>query len=114
MKIAFPSQNKTHVAENFGRANFFAIYDTEKKEFDFIDNAVNVQAAQGAGIQSASTLVKLGVQAIVSPHIGPKAFDVLRVSGMKTYLLTEPNCSLERALEQYNNDSLLTMDGPHK
>ena len=114
MKIGIPSQDKTHVSENFGRANYFAIYDTEKKGFEFIDNNTNVQAAQGAGIQSASSLVKLGVEVIVSPHIGPKAFDVLRTSGVKAFLLTENNCLLERAVEQYTNGALASMEGPHK
>lgn len=88
----------------FGRAPKFIIYDLEADKFEIVDNAQNLNAAQGAGIQSAQNIARLGVGALITGHCGPKAFRVLTQAGIKIY-----NSSAEtvaEALEQYRAGKL--------
>jgi predicted Fe-Mo cluster-binding NifX family protein len=88
MKIAITTSGKDLNAPldgRFGRAPLFLIYDLEAKTFVIIDNEQNLNAAQGAGIQSAQNITRLGVKALVTGHCGPKAFRVLQAAGIKIY-----------------------------
>jgi len=53
------------------------------------DNSQNLNAAQGAGIQAAETVVRLGAEAVVTGNVGPKAFRALNAAGIKMYLSGE-------------------------
>ena len=56
MKIAFSTSGADLSAPldtRFGRAPKFLVYDTDAATFALVDNAQNLNAAQGAGIQSA-------------------------------------------------------------
>jgi predicted Fe-Mo cluster-binding NifX family protein len=88
MKIAFTTSGKDLNApldSRFGRAPQFLIYDLETNSFGVEDNNQNLNAAQGAGIQSAQNIARLGVKALVTGHCGPKAFRVLVAAGIKIY-----------------------------
>lgn len=69
----------------FGRAPKFLVYDLDGESFRMIDNHPNLNAAQGAGIQAAETVARLGARALVTGHCGPKAFRVLLGAGVKVY-----------------------------
>lgn len=82
----------------FGRAANFLIYDTDQKTTWIIENQQGRSAAQGAGIQAAETIVRAGVDALVTGHCGPKAFKVLDAAGVKVF-----NCNaatVDEALQQ--------------
>jgi predicted Fe-Mo cluster-binding NifX family protein len=84
MKIALPVANKEgEMSRAFGRAAYFAIVDGS--EITYIDNTQNLNAVQGAGIQSAQHIVDAGAEALLTPHCGPKAFKVLSAAGVKIY-----------------------------
>jgi predicted Fe-Mo cluster-binding NifX family protein len=86
MKIAVTSSGRTMespVDPRFGRAAFFIVVDTDTGAFEAHDNAQNLNAAQGAGIQSAETVSRLGAAAVVTGHCGPKAFRTLQAAGVK-------------------------------
>jgi len=68
----------------FGRAAQFLVYDLENASFEVISNQ-NLNAAHGAGIQSAENVVRLGAKALVTGHCGPKAFQVLQAAGVKIF-----------------------------
>lgn len=88
MKVAVTTSGDNLAApfdSRFGRALKFLIYDTETGMFRTIDNAQNLNAAQGAGIQAAQTVVGAGVSSVITGHCGPKAFRALRVAGIKIY-----------------------------
>lgn len=107
MKIAFSTSGAELSAPldtRFGRAAKFLVYDTETKSFDVIDNAQNLNAAQGAGIQSAQNVAASGAQALVSGHCGPKAFRVLNAAGVKAY--TSNAATVQEALDQYQAGAL--------
>lgn len=69
----------------FGRASKFIIYETDTGEFSVIDNAKNLEAAQGAGIQSAQNVIDAGASAVITGHMGPKAFKLLRENNITVY-----------------------------
>ncbi len=102
MKIAFSTSGTDLNADldsRFGRAPRFLIYDTDTAIIHVIDNQQNLNAAQGAGIQSAETVVRSGVAVLITGHCGPKAFRVLRSAGVQIYTTTATTIS--DALEQF-------------
>lgn len=66
----------------FGRAQWLLFIDTEDNSWQVYPNEQNYQAAQGAGIQTAQRVVALGAEAVITGHVGPKAFKVLKASGV--------------------------------
>ncbi|NLA76178.1 MAG: dinitrogenase iron-molybdenum cofactor biosynthesis protein [Deltaproteobacteria bacterium] len=86
MKIAVTSQGKeldSQVDPRFGRAAYIIIVDSDTLEFQVIDNAANVNAMGGAGIQAASNMVNSGVQVLLTGHCGPNAFKALQAGKVK-------------------------------
>jgi len=107
MKIAFSTSGETLDAPldtRFGRAARFLIYDLDSETFDVVDNQQNLNAAQGAGIQSAETVARKGAKALVTGHCGPKAFRVLQAAGIKVFSSNAPTVS--EALEKYRSGAL--------
>ncbi len=88
MKIAISAQNCSIDAAldpRFGRAKCFIVTDTETGEFSVHDNKVNLDAVQGAGIQTAKNVSDIGVEAVIAGNVGPKAFAVLAAAGIKVF-----------------------------
>jgi predicted Fe-Mo cluster-binding NifX family protein len=107
MKIAVTSQGparESPVDPRFGRSKYFVVYDTETDTYTAHDNTQNLSAAQGAGIQSASTVDRLGCTAVVSGHCGPKAFAALSRAGAAVYTAAEGTVS--EAVESFKRGSL--------
>jgi predicted Fe-Mo cluster-binding NifX family protein len=88
----------------FGRAPKLLIYDLDSAAFEIIDNEKNLNAAQGAGIQSAETVVRSGAKVLVTGHCGPKAFRALGVAGIKIFNTDAP--TVAEALERYRAGKL--------
>lgn len=89
MRIAFSAEGATPESmldPRFGRAKRFMVYDEETASWTAVDNAQNLQAAQGAGIQAAGTVAESGAKALVTGHAGPKAFAVLEKAEIEVYL----------------------------
>jgi predicted Fe-Mo cluster-binding NifX family protein/predicted DNA-binding protein (UPF0251 family) len=113
MKIAITSADGTlegMVDERFGRSRKLIIYDREEKNFTVIDNAVNMGAAQGAGIQSAQNVINSGAKAVVSGHLGPNAFRVLQAAGVEVYVAS--NMTAAQAIQAYEQGKLAKLAGP--
>lgn len=88
MKIVVSAKNGTPESEvdpRFGRASHFLVFETEGGAWQAVDNASALSAAHGAGIQSAETVCRLGAKAVISGHVGPKAFTVLSAAGVRVY-----------------------------
>ncbi len=102
MKIAITTSGNDLNApldSRFGRALKFLIYDLGAKTFEIVDNQQNLNAAQGAGIQSAQNIARLGAGALITGHCGPKAFRVLQAAKIKIYNTTVETVS--EAIAQY-------------
>ena len=107
MKVALSSSGNTlesPLDSRFGRAPFFVIMDTETNDFQVIDNSQNLNATQGAGVQSSQTVINAGVDALITGHVGPNAFMILQQAGIKIY--QSDATSVQQALEQLNAGSL--------
>jgi predicted Fe-Mo cluster-binding NifX family protein len=73
-----------------------------------IDNQENLNASQGAGIQSAKMIAGSGAGSLVTGHCGPKAFQVLLAAGITVY--TSQASSIAQALEEYKAGKLSVID----
>jgi predicted Fe-Mo cluster-binding NifX family protein len=112
MKIAVTAQGRdldAPVDPRFGRAKFFVIVDTETGDFSAADNTQNLSAAQGAGIQAGRNVVELGVQAVITGHVGPKAFTTLQAGGIDIY--TGATGTVADAIDQFKSDKLKQSTG---
>lgn len=79
----------SQVDPRFGRCSHFVIVDTETGEYQVVNNDLNLNASQGAGIQAAENVSRRSVGAVITGHCGPKAFRVLKAAGIKVYLAGE-------------------------
>ena len=95
MKVAFTTSGDNLSApleQRFGRAPKFLVYDLDSGAFEVADNVQNLNAAQGAGIQSAQNVIRSGARFVITGgHCGPKAFEVLRVAGVNVYSSDAPS-----------------------
>lgn len=111
MKIAICAQSNdrhSNVDSRFGRAAFFGIYDTEAKEWDFIPNQQNLQAAQGAGIQASQNVIDAEADVLLAANVGPKAMAALGAGGIKVFNV-EGSLSLQQAVEDYAAGKLVNL-----
>ncbi len=88
----------------FGRAKYFILLDTETGASSSLDNSVNLNAVQGAGIQAAKKVVDLEAEAVITGHVGPKAFAALRAGGVRIY--TGASGTVADAIAQFNSGKL--------
>lgn len=89
MKIAITSQGpelSSPYDQRFGRTKWLIIVDTETGEHNAVNNNMNLNAPTGAGIQTAQNVSNLGVSAVVTANLGPKAFTTLSAANIKVYL----------------------------
>ena len=89
MKIAITAQGKelsSEIDPRFGRAKWLIVVDTESGDFQAHDNAVNLNAAQGAGIQTGQNIANLGVKAVITGNVGPNAFKTLNAANVRVFL----------------------------
>jgi predicted Fe-Mo cluster-binding NifX family protein len=111
MKIAISAQGSTLESPSdprFGRAKYFIVVDTESGDFSSHDNAMNLNAAQGAGIQAAKNVADLGVRAVVTGNVGPKAHAALSAAGIEIY--TGASGTVRDALEAFRAGKLIRAD----
>jgi predicted Fe-Mo cluster-binding NifX family protein len=94
----------------FGRARCFVVVDTETGEHEAVDNAMNLNAAQGAGVQAAETVARMAVDAVATGHCGPKAFRVLSAAGIKVYTGVEG--TVEAAVDKLKTGEYREAEAP--
>lgn len=87
MKIVIPAKGKNiedGVCESFGRAPYFIIYDSDKKDYEAIEN-IAAKAQGGAGIKAGQLVVDTGAKALITPRCGENAALVINKAGIKIY-----------------------------
>lgn len=94
----------------FGRARYFIVVDTDTGNFSAHDNALNLNAVQGAGIQSAKNIADLGVDALITGHVGPKAYTALEAAGIPVF--TSASGTVQDALKAFQAGTLAKADRP--
>ncbi|NLI12754.1 hypothetical protein Pmgp_01039 [Pelotomaculum propionicicum] len=112
MKVAVTSMGQnmeSKVDPRFGRANWFILFNTETAEYEVVSNEQNLNAGQGAGIQSAEIISRNGVEALITGNCGPKAFKALGAAGIQVYCGAEG--TVAEALESFKSGKLEKASG---
>lgn len=112
MKIAISSTGKTlqdKLDPRFGRAAGFIILDLNSGEAEFVDNQGNQQASKGAGIHAAQNVARSGAEAVITGHVGPKAFSALE-SGKVDVYQSEAK-SVQEVVEDFRQGRLARAQG---
>jgi len=107
MKIAVTAQDKELSSEidlRFGRAKWLILIDTETGDFQAHDNVMNLNAVQGAGIQTGQNIANLGADAVITGNVGPNAFKTLNAAGVKI-LLAEKQ-TVQEAVDSFKAGNL--------
>lgn len=95
---------KSRVNPRFGRAPVFILFNTGTGDYQVVDNAINLSATQGAGIQAAKTIINHNVDVLISGRFGPKAYNLLEGNSVKTFVCDET--TVKKAIEMYLSDGL--------
>jgi len=101
VKVAVASQGpdlNSQVASRFGRARYFLIVDTASGESSVRDHAGYLETPHTAGMQAAGAIISLGVGAVITGSIGPKAFATLQAGNVEVY--TVASGTVEDAIEK--------------
>ena len=115
MKTAVTSSGQnlqSQVDPRFGRAACFVVVDTDSGKFEAFDNAQKLNAVQGAGVQAAENVARLGVQAVITGHCGPNAHRTLSAAGIEIFLGADGTVS--EMVEKFRKGELLPSDSPDK
>jgi predicted Fe-Mo cluster-binding NifX family protein len=113
MKIAISTSGETlesPVDPRFGRAARFILYDAATGQIDVVDNSQSLNAAQGAGIQAAEKISRLGAAWLITGHCGPKAFRTLKAAGIQIVLGVEG--TVRQAIDQFKAGRLKPSNAP--
>jgi len=113
MKVVVTSSGEgldSQVDPRFGRAAQFILVDTETGVARAVDNSAGVAAAQGAGVQAAETVSRLGAECLITGHCGPKAFRTLDAAGIAVY--TGASGTVAEAISQLEGGGLTRASGP--
>ncbi len=112
MKIAVTAQGNELSSEidlRFGRAKWLIVIDTETDDFQAHDNVVNLNAVQGAGIQTGQNIANLGADAVITGNVGPNAFKTLNAAGVKIFLAETQ--TVQQALDSFKAGKLKEVNG---
>lgn len=113
MKLLFTTNGDTldsRIDPRFGRAQKFLLVDNQTKNAVAHDNSQNLNALQGAGVQAARNAVDLGAEAVITGHVGPKAFAALLAAKIKVYI--NASGTVKDALEKFENGELELAERP--
>lgn len=112
MKIAISATRPSLDAEvdpRFGRCRYFLIVDPDTMEFEAIENAGGM-ASGGAGIAGAQTVASKGVQAVLTGHCGPNAYQTLSAAGIQ--VITAASGKIKDVVEGYKSGQYTRSFGP--
>lgn len=89
MKVAVTAQGReltSTMDARFGRAKWIIVVDTQTGQSQAHDNKVNLNAVQGAGIQTGQNIANLDVDAVITGNVGPNAFRTLAAAEVRVFL----------------------------
>jgi predicted Fe-Mo cluster-binding NifX family protein len=92
------------VDQRFGRARYLLIVETSDRKVQAIDNNAGMNAAQGAGVQAAQTVIDNNASVLITGHCGPKAFRALQAGGVHVYL--SPETTVDDAITAFQQGDL--------
>lgn len=86
------------VAEEFGHAPFFVIYDTDTGKWEAFPNDAP-EAGVGAGIVAAETVIKHGPQVVLTGYIGTHGEKKLRSANIR--IVQDEEGTVLSAIDKY-------------
>ncbi len=92
------------VADRFGRAEYYVLFNTESKESRTIENTAK-NSASGAGGRAVRLLDENGVTVALAPELGPKAMDAIKAFEIRAYSYGESK-TVKEALENFEAGKL--------
>lgn len=99
------------VDPRFGRAAWLLLVDVASGRVEkVVDNQAGVGAAQGAGIQAAETVARLGARAVITGHCGPKAHRALSAAGIT--IVTGAGGTVAEAVASFREGALECAGAP--
>lgn len=113
MKIAITATGPgidSEVDPRFGRAQHILIVDETGTILESVDNAQNLNAMRGAGIQAAKSLADRKVDVLMTGHCGPNAFTTLKAAGIR--ICTEQSGTVKEALDRLNRSEVEFAEKP--
>ncbi|HOP77636.1 MAG: NifB/NifX family molybdenum-iron cluster-binding protein [Thermogutta sp.] len=113
MKVVVTAQGTTldsPVDPRFGRAATFLLVDTETLEAVAHENTAAGEP-QGAGTQAARAVIMLGPQAVITGHVGPRAFAVFQAAGIPIFLAERG--TVREAIAAFKAGQLALADHPN-
>ncbi len=111
MKVAVTAQGKelsSEIDTRFGRAKWLIVFDTDTGDFEAHNNDINLNAIQGAGIQTGQNIANLGVEAVITGNVGPNAYKTLSAASVKIFLAEKQ--TVAKALESFKAGKLNQVD----
>ncbi len=106
MKLVVPVESKSldvPVCPSFGRTPFYALYDTETGNHEFLDNSAATSQG-GAGIKAAQMLVDHGAKAVITYRCGDNAAQVINAAKIEMYKAQDG--SVSENIEKFKSGKL--------
>ena len=115
MKVAITASGEdlnSPVDRVFGRARYFVITDPEETKVEVLENSQNVNAAQGAGIQSARQIANKFVDVVLTGNVGPNAFRALEAVSIRVFQFDSDTLTVRDALTAWKEGRLQEVKAP--
>jgi predicted Fe-Mo cluster-binding NifX family protein len=112
MKVAISALTpdiEGQIDPRFGRCPVFLVIDTESMETEALENP-GINASGGAGIAAARLVAGKGVEAVLTGHCGPNAFEVLAAAKIK--VITGVSGKVREAVDAYRQGKLSAIENP--
>ena len=120
MKVAVTARApylKAKIASRFSRTLFFVVINLDTNDYAIRDNTWNAHIRRDSSVLAARDLVTVGVDAVITNCVGPRAFTILQAHNISTNAgatgfvwdaisqfksghlkrLTAPNCQEDRS-----------------
>jgi predicted Fe-Mo cluster-binding NifX family protein len=113
MKVIIPADTNrldSPVFGSFGRAPWFALFDTEHNALKFIENSA-ASSQGGAGVKAAQAVLDSGAEAVITPRLGQNAAEVFSTADVKIYEAQE--ASIEKNIEWFTAGKLKPLTQVH-
>ena len=114
MRIGIPAEVKDingPVSNNFGRTQYYFIYDDSNENYEFISNdAANSQG--GAGVKAAQLVVDSKAEIVITPQLGENAAAVLNAANIQIYKCEDG--TLMENIKLLKDDRLTLLSSIHK
>lgn len=93
---------KSKCSSHFGRSEHFAIYDTEAKSVEFIENPYQ-NLPKRAGPSVVKLLSTMGVQIVVSTEFGERIKNVFESMKIGMVIISDNNKTIEEIISNIDN-----------